>query len=416
MHKEHGVVDVFGKYRPYDILTSVVALNRLQNAAILYERMNRDQHQFPELVPEVNEKDRALVRDLVHYAVYAHAAYGWTMNLAMRRQLHMGGNVRALLRMTGVDRDDIIRAQWESKTHRPAYFVVRDRMHKSIVLCIRGTWSAHDLLTNLCCTPQDFESALAVAKKLSSSLYYSAEDLYIRATNRRRCGHHGMLEAARSVQKDSEAAISKALKENSNYSLILVGHSLGGGVAALLGTLFERNYPDLRVYIYGAPCVAPTYAKLHRNIVSVVMEGDPFRCISLGHIADVSIALSCLCEDPALRSEIIVRTSSPVRSMDDDDLEWCFDTMETLRTNMTAEKLFPPGRILLLSGDTTPLLPPWGWLWRRRRSTNRRGVSLREVPPRYFRDLVVGPQMVDLSKHVPSIYELTLRSLIDDST
>jgi Lipase (class 3) len=409
VHEQHGVVDVFGKYRPYDILAAVFALSRLQNAALIYERRTAGPPS-PEIVPD-NDENKALLRDLAHYALYANAVYGWKMELAMHFRLHMGGNVQALLRLTGVKRDDIILTKWESKTHQPAYFLVRDRSHKTLVLCIRGTRSAHDLLTDLCCTPQDFEHASwsnssTTAKTLSSAIYYSAEDLYTRATKRRRCGHYGMLEAARAVQNDSEAVIAKELEENPDYALVLVGHSMGGGVAALLGTLLERSYPNLRVYLYGAPCVAPANAKLHRNIISVVTEGDPFRCLSLGHIADLSTGLASLCEDPLLRNDILMRTNAPVDYMEDADLEWCFDTMETLRTKMTAEKLFPPGRILLLTGAQSSSLLPW------RRSTNcKSSASLREVPPQYFRDLVVGPQMVDLLRHFPSLYESTLRAL-----
>lgn len=429
-HQQHGVVDVFGKYRTYDILAALMALNRLQNAALVYERTNTNsrsnnnniehgQQPSSEILPDC-EENKALLKDLAHYAVYANAAYGWKMDFAIRWRVHMGGNVQALLRLTGVARDDILLAEWESKTHRPAYFVVRDRSRKAIVLCIRGTWSAYDLLTDLCCTPQDFEIASRVnnnstnAKTLSSALYYSAEDFYTRATKRRRCGHHGMLEAARAVQNDSEAVIAKELEDNPEYSLVLVGHSLGGGCAALLGTLLERSYPESRiqVYLYGAPCVAPANAKLHRNIISVVTEGDPFCCLSLGHLADVSTALACLCEDPLLRNDILLRTNAPVDDMSDADLIWCFETMEALRTKLKAEKLFPPGRILFLSG-ASPLLQPWPQWWWRRRKSDKRGVSLREVPPQYFRDLVVGPRMIDLSRHLPALYVSTLKALAD---
>ena len=336
---------------------------------------------------------------MAHYAVYANAVYGWKMDLLALRWRRLpflgggGGDVPALLRRTRLEAQDVVRAEWETSrtTHRPAYLVVRDHAERSIVLAIRGTWSPHDLLTDLCCLPRDFDSphdagsgsggnngALAShhrknrSRSSSSSHPFSSVFDFKRLRRRRRqqqqrrSGHHGMLQAARAVQRDVQDILEEELLErHPDYNLVLVGHSLGGGVAALLGTLLEDTFPPdrLRVYLYGAPCVAPRTAQLHPNIVSVVTDGDPFSRLSLGHVADVSVALDILCQDAMLRHDILFRTSSA--ELSDEDLQWCFDAMQVLRSQMTAEKLFPPGHILLLtpaSAAAVPSLlakPPW---------------------------------------------------------
>jgi hypothetical protein len=357
-HKEHGVVDVFGKYSTYDVLASIIALSRLQAIVIAHERSL--QKDWIEITPRESkgesEVDSVLLQDLSHYSVFAQAAYGWPMDLALRRRLHLGGNSQALVRLTGIDRKDIVKAEWNARApHQPAYFIVRDHARQAIVLCVRGTWSAHDLLTDLRCTAQYFDvdgianiSAYGGNSNNWSVLCF-AEKFYLRLFDQKRRGHHGMLEAARAVLRETKAFIEKELCDYPGYSLVLVGHSLGGGCAALLGTLLERRYPDLQVYIFGAPCVAPENAKLHPNIVSVVLEGDPFSCLSLGHVADVSTGLARLCEDPLLRNDILLRSSTAGSSMSDSDVKWCCSVMAMLRKLMTAEKLFPPGRILLLS-------------------------------------------------------------------
>jgi Lipase (class 3) len=373
----------------------------------------------------LTEVDEHLVNDLVHYAVYAQAAYGWPMDLALRWRLHLGGNNQALIRLTGIDRSDVVKAEWSAQApHRPAYFIVRDHRRQSIVLCIRGTWSAHDLLTDLCCTPQYFETATTSSSdntNQSFNLLAYAEIFYLRLYNRRPCAHYGMLVAARAVKNDVETIIAKELVDNPGYRLVLVGHSLGGGCAALLGTLFERRFPDLQVYLFGAPCVAPENAKLHRNIVSVVAEGDPFSCLSLGHVADVSTGVARLCEDPHLRNDILLRTNAAGNSMSHSDVEWCIDSLAILRKDMTAEKLFPPGRVLLLS--TNKATSTWrhgiSWLYyRRRRKGDSQHVNgsqatskLNEVSIQYFRDLAIGAKMFDLSRHLPSFYVAALKSL-----
>jgi hypothetical protein len=77
--------------------------------------------------------------------------------------------------------------------------------------------------------------------------------------------------------------------------------------------------------------------------------------------------------------------------------------LETLRGRMNAEKLFPPGQILLLTKpsddqEDTRLLP-----------------RLIHVPADHFQDLAIGPRMFDLTRHVPSLYESSLQGILDQN-
>jgi hypothetical protein len=136
VHTEHGVVDVFGKYNTVDVLASILALSRLQSVVIAQEQSLRDD--WIEIAS--NDESVDLLQDLAHFSVYAQAAYGWPMDLALRQRLHWGGHRQALVRLTGIDQKDIVKAEWNARApHRPAYFIVRDHSRHSIVLCIRGT-------------------------------------------------------------------------------------------------------------------------------------------------------------------------------------------------------------------------------------------------------------------------------------
>jgi Lipase (class 3) len=426
VHTEHGVVDVFGKYKTYDVLASILALSRLQSVVIAQEQSLRKD--WIEIASgdsqsrDLSDANADLLQELAHYSVYAQAAYGWPMDLALRRRLHWGGNCQALVRITGIAQNDIVKAEWKARApHRPAYFIVRDHSRHSIVLCVRGTWSAHDLLTDLRCTAQYFDVEGFVGSSGSDTnpnfwnIFSIADQFLLRLFDRKRRGHHGMLEAARAVLSDTETIIQKEMNEHPGYSLVCVGHSLGGGCAALIGTLLECRYTDLKVYIFGAPCVVPENSRLHPNIFSVVLDGDPFSCLSLGHIADVSTGLARLCEDPLLRSEILLRTNTMGTSMSEADISWCCNAMNMLRRLMTAEKLFPPGRILLLKpGKKSSNRRRRHWWWPRpKRSANRdvEGSKFYQVSTHNFRDLVIGARMIDLSRHLPSLYVSTLEEI-----
>lgn len=171
----------------------------------------------------------------------------------------------------------------------------------------------------------------------------------------------------------------------------------------MLGTLWEDKFPGLSVYGYGCPCVGPLDKEPtnHKSVVSVVGEGDPFSCLSLGHIADLSCAIAHLCENESLRTAILIRTDCPVAQMDEEDLKWSFDTMEELREKMTGDKMYPPGRILYIS----------------KRNLDHKvddTIALREMPASYFRDLRLHARMLDVSRHVPTLYESYLQRLWSD--
>jgi sn1-specific diacylglycerol lipase len=42
-------------------------------------------------------------------------------------------------------------------------------------------------------------------------------------------------------------------RNTSNYKLVLVGHSLGAGSAAILAVLLHDQFPDLHCYAYAPP-------------------------------------------------------------------------------------------------------------------------------------------------------------------
>mmetsp|Transcript_12159 Transcript_12159/g.22780 ORF Transcript_12159/g.22780 Transcript_12159/m.22780 type:complete len:357 (-) Transcript_12159:83-1153(-) len=342
-----------------------------------------------------------LLADLAHYATVAHCAYGWKFGLLSGR-LHFGDKAM-LQRKTGVQKSQIICAQWKSKTHLPAHFLVRDLQRKTIVLCIRGTLSAKDILTDLCCTADEFLTHGQDGIE-EESLEPTPRDMisYMIGSKRKAKAHHGMLQAARNVAKMTRKVISTELASNPEYNLVIVGHSLGGGVAAVLGSLWRDTFPGVKVYAFGCPCVGPADVHPYQSdaITCVVGEDDPFSCLSLGHLADASLALSKLCQDSELRNSILNITKKGVNNLNEPELKWCVETMKALEADMQSEKFYPPGRVLYMRGDF---------------SGNIDEIMLREVNQEsVFRHLRFHRRMFDLSLHVPHRYEILLARMWND--
>lgn len=382
---DDGMADMFTKYRPSDLWTSIYAFSRLQQACTRYDA------KFNETTLFGNEDtvDVELLDNLAHYAVYANAAYGTVMDLAFGGEFHLRGNLQNLLLRTKIPKGDFIAANWKPSNH-PAYFIVRDRIRKKLVLCLRGTWSAQDLLFDLCCEADDLIVSEPMPRR---SLFYHSKPQPLRA-------HHGMVQAAKSVQVEVEKAIRQELDERPDYNLVLVGHSMGGGVAAILGRLWESTFLGLVVYLIGAPCVmAEDNRASSARIISVVHDYDPFSRLSLGHVMDLSIAVLTMCEQVDLRKDIIERTSfCSIAEMSEEDLLWCHKTMTKIRSRMTTEKLYPPGRVFLLSFE-------------RPSRSHKSFPRLREVSVKHFQDLLLRPRMFDLTRHVPYSYIKWLRQL-----
>ena len=417
---DHGVVDIFSLYSAKELVAAILALSRLQRAAIYATENNilndDDDEEYISSIDllsaalgfknndEINNDEeiyeKSLLADLAHYSIYAHCAYGWKFGL-LSGKLHLGDKAM-LKKKIGIEKKHILSESWTSKTHLPAYFIVRDENRKKIVLTIRGTLSAKDVLTDLCAIKEEFLTHEEEMQGMLNQTSITSDIL--RKTFRSKyesSAHQGMLQSSRGVAKATRKIIATELSAREDYDLVIVGHSLGGGVAAILGSIWKDTFPGLQVYAFGCPCVGPENAYPYKSdsIISVVGEGDPFSCLSLGHLADASIVLSKLCEDKTLRESILNRTALDLDELEKDDLKWCVQKLAELEKKMTREKFFPPGRVLYMKGNLLGDVEE---------------VSLTEInQAKMFCMLRIHPRMFDLSLHIPHRYEVLLSRVLD---
>jgi len=413
-------------FRPKDVIWSIVALSRLQHVLESDSAMrcngknnknSNNNGQDDQNYRNDTSMDKQLLDDLAHYFAFANAAYGWKgFAFCGRWRIFGGNNNRILARSTGIDRRDIVTANWHSKANRPAYFIARDIKRNAIVLGIRGSLSPRDILTDLCASSENFiveddpELGDILDKRNDNSTMTTTTAAPPVIVGR---AHKGMVDAARSVARMTGKTISDELDAHPDFSLVVVGHSLGGGVAAVIAAMWQRRFLDrVLSFGYGSPCVFPlNVTENFDRIVTVVGRGDPFATISLGHIADATKAISKLCQDRGLRDEILKRVGAGLlvnpKGMRREDREWCANAMTFLRKQMDSEKLLPPGIIYHISGP----------LFEFQTEGITSGVlggetaMLEPVDAIAFNELKLHARMFDVSLHIPVRYGMLLRRL-----
>ncbi|KAL2323814.1 hypothetical protein Fmac_022872 [Flemingia macrophylla] len=203
-----------------------------------------------------------------------------------------------------------------------AYFIVVLHNLQSVVIAIRGTETPEDLITDgLCkeCTlSADDLAGLINCNHIHSDIRKNVTSSFPHY------GHSGIVEAARELFKqiegnpegpDSESygLLSKLLGvgcECFGYNVRIVGHSLGGAIAALLGLQLYNRYRNLHVYSYGPlPCLDLVVANACSEFVTSIVFGNEFSSrLSIGSIMRLrAAAITLLSQDPKADSAMIFR-------------------------------------------------------------------------------------------------------------
>lgn len=168
------------------------------------------------------------------------------------------------------------------------FVVAADPETASVVVAIRGTLSLRDAVTDLCAA--------------DTSLRLRDEDQADAAVR----VHKGILSAARSVH---DTLLQNRILEDvrvlyPDYALTITGHSLGGGVAAVLALLLQPAHPAVRCFAFSPPgCVlsAPCLPLVQDVVLSVVVGDDLVSRLSYNSMrslkADIIEAIST-CDRP----------------------------------------------------------------------------------------------------------------------
>ncbi|KAK7051324.1 hypothetical protein VNI00_004824 [Paramarasmius palmivorus] len=262
----------------------------------------------------------------------------------------------------------------------PRFWVLADHSRGQVVLVLRGTMSLNEIAVDLTCDSEEFEPATTETDEEMESPV-PGRFIFPRTRSRRSSNatlpsgryhvHSGMLRMARAmgeVGKPVQLAVHEALYKNPGYELVLCGHSLGAGVAALLGLMWADPKTCMTVHSSGLPvgrrvsvyCFAPpalTDASLSRLashlVVSFVYSHDVVSRLSLGSVRDLKNAAMWLCDANEGDQQDAGYTSVTDRASRwkagnglPEDPQWFIAVRKTLEANMQMAHTFPPGRVL----------------------------------------------------------------------
>nr|XP_027103117.1 sn1-specific diacylglycerol lipase beta-like [Coffea arabica] len=224
------------------------------------------------------------------------------------------GHAAAFLKHVKSTPDALRKGRINQGKCKASYFMMVLHHLKSVVIAVRGTETPEDLITDglcreCCLSKEDLDGLIndgATTTMVSSLSYY---------------GHSGVIEAAQDLYMQIEGNstqgsetcgyLSSLLGEGcecEGYNLRIVGHSLGGAIAAVLGFRLYRRYPKLHVYAYGPlPCLDLNAADACSNFVTSVILNNEFSArLSVASIMRLrAAAIDALSQDSIARSAIV---------------------------------------------------------------------------------------------------------------
>lgn len=329
------------------------------------------------LMTKTEPKSWMTIEMMTHYMRYANASYGWPFYLFSNlctglchlckllrccscclpeNQVHFDNccqcNTATIRKLTGLDQFDLVYADYHNSIFEIPFYVAIDKAKQSVVVAIRGTLSLKDAITDL-----DADCECLSFEGLTGCV-----------------AHKGILQAATYVKNTLEEKhiLEAAFDRVQGSKLVITGHSLGAGAAAVLAILLKSSYPDLICFSYAPPGGLLSFEASKQSqefICSVVLGKDLIARLSIWSLYDLKektltairnsyspkfmiiasgvweILCSCFTSDN-LASERLIGRGAVCTS--NNDLEEALHNvgMSLEQLKITHPPLYPPGQIL----------------------------------------------------------------------
>ncbi|XP_037087617.1 diacylglycerol lipase-alpha-like, partial [Pollicipes pollicipes] len=284
---------------PSDIVAGVVLLRKVQKLERnnIVKSTSNDTYEFlsgVQVTPTstflaLNRPDQlAFFKDVIHYMRFAMSIYGWPVFMMQHsssgccrlcpylkcgcKRLHTGAeivednccmcNSAATQKMAPLEDVELVYVTYHVDIGETPFMVAVDHDRQVVIVCIRGTMSTKDVVTDLECEGEPIPTN-------------PVRDDWL--------GHRGMVQTAEYIrdklaaERLLERAFAATRRGPSAYRLVLVGHSLGAGTAAILAILLRDTHPELRCFAYSPPgglLSMPAVEHTKEFITSVVVGKD----------------------------------------------------------------------------------------------------------------------------------------------
>ncbi|NXT82214.1 DGLA lipase, partial [Zapornia atra] len=439
---------------PSDIIAGLVLLRQRQRAkrnAVLDEA-NNDILAFLSGMPVTrntkyldlkNAQEMQRYKEVCYYMLFALAAYGWPIYLMRKPTCGLcrlarscsccclcpsrpryapsvtieednccGCNAIAIRRhfldenMTSVD---IVYTSCHDAVYETPFYVAVDHDKKKVVISIRGTLSPKDALTDLT---------------------GDAERLPVEGHHGTWLGHKGMVLSAEYIKKklEQEMVLSQAFgrdlgRGTKHYGLIVVGHSLGAGTAAILSFLLRPQYPSLKCFAYSPPggLLSEDAMEYSKEFVTAVVLGKDL----VPRQVEKQIGLSQLEGFRRQLLDVLQRSNKPkwriivgaTKCIPKSELP-----EETEENSVTSNRLWThPSDLTIALSASTPLYPPGRIIHVVHNHPAEQCCCCEQEDPTYFaiwgdnkafNEVIISPAM--LHEHLPYVVMEGLNKVLEN--
>ena len=231
--------------------------------------------------------DLKRLREAARYSRYANGVYSdYPSSLHREGLMHsLNGlyhpleterndrNVCYSLERLGMPRSLIAYATYEADVIRTPYCIIIDLEAKSVVIAVMGSATLEDMVT-------DMQFASVGMDKVGQVCGFDANGMFC---------HRGMLTKSKWIFNDLKRrgvlnlllplddVVDEIEPSCRGFDLVFTGHSLGGGIAAILGLMHRKTYPQLHAYAFCPPgCTASVNVLLECEefVTSIVVGND----------------------------------------------------------------------------------------------------------------------------------------------